>query len=148
MEKYRQVIEQRKLLGRQARVKDYYNLGYLHYVNENYPQTVIVTTEGLQLARLGPTQYLHYLKAMSHYQLALKATTPLPADSSLDETARIQGAALRAQLDAEARKKAVIELRKSIAEFSYLLKHPELSDTAQEWILKCNDLIGRFSAEG
>ncbi|HUU27824.1 MAG TPA: hypothetical protein VM123_08430 [archaeon] len=147
MDKYRQVIAERKSLGRPSRVKDYYNLGYLHYIIEEYPQTATVAGEGLRVVRMGPTQYLHYIKAMSHYQIALKAGTPLPPDSSLDETARVRGAALRAELDIEGRKRAVIELRRSITEFSYLLKNPELQQTAQGWILRCNELIGELGSE-
>jgi len=99
------------------------------------------------MVRMGPTQYLHYLKAMSHYRLALKAATPLPPDTTSNEEARIRGAALRAQLDAEGRRSAVVELRKAIAEFSHLLTNPELEPTAREWILKCNELIEQSATQ-
>lgn len=147
MDKYRQVIEERKRLGRPAMVGEYYGLGYLHYSVGEYPQTAIVTAEGLRMVRIGPTEYLHYLKAMSHYQLGLKAATPLPPDTTSDEEARIRGATLRAQLDIEGRRKSVVELRKAIAEFGHLLKNPELEPTAREWILKCNELIEQTAAQ-
>ena len=146
-DKYRQVIEERKRLGAPAKVSEYYGLGYLHYSAGEYPQTAIVTAEGLRMVRMGPTQYLHYLKAMSHYRLALKAATPLPPDTTSNEEARIRGAALRAQLDAEGRRSAVVELRKAIAEFSHLLTNPELEPTAREWILKCNKLIEQSATQ-
>jgi hypothetical protein len=147
MDKYRQVIEERKRLGRPASVNEYYGLGYLHYSVGEYPQTAIVTAEGLRMVRMGPTQYLHYLKAMAHYQLALKASSPLPADTTSDEEARIRGAALRAKLDAEGRRRAVIEFRKAITEFSHLLKNPDLEPTAREWILKCSELIEQSATQ-
>ena len=146
-DKYRQVIEERKRLNHPAKISEYYGLGYLHYSAGEYLQTAIVTTEGLRMVRIGPTQYLHYLKAMSHYQLAQKAASPLPPDTTSDEEARIRGAALRAQLDVEGRRSAVVELRKAIAEFSHLLKNPELEPTAREWILKCNELIEQSATQ-
>ena len=147
IDKYRQVIEERKRLGRPATVNEYYGLGYLHYSIGEYPQTAIVTAEGLRMVRMGPTQYLHYLKAMAHYQLALKASSPLPADTTSDEQARIRGAAMRARLDAEGRRRAVIEFRKAITEFSQLLNNPDLEPTAREWILKCSELIEQTAAQ-
>jgi len=147
MDKYRQVIEERRSLGSPARVNEYYGLGYLHYSIGEYLQTAIVTAEGVRMVRMGPIQFLHYLKAMAHYQLALDASSPLPPDTTSDEQARIRGATLRAELDAEGRKKAVVEFRKAITEFSYLLKNPDMSSTAREWILKCNDLIEQSAAQ-
>ena len=147
MDKYRQVIEERKQLGRPARVSEYYALGYLHYSAGEYPQTAIVTDEGLRMVRMGPTQYLHYLKAMAHYRIALKASSPLPPDTTSDEQARIKGAELRAKLDVEGRRRAVVEFRKAITEFSHLLKNPDLEATAREWILKCSGLIEQSVAQ-
>jgi len=141
IEKYREVIKERQRLGQPARVNDYYGLGYLHYSIREYPQTAIVTSEGIRMVHMGPTQYLHYLKAMSHYQMAVRASNPLPPDTSADENARVRGEALRAELDMEARKKAQFELRRAVAEFNFLLTNPELEQTAREWILKCNDLM-------
>ncbi|OGG06672.1 MAG: hypothetical protein A3F83_06770 [Candidatus Glassbacteria bacterium RIFCSPLOWO2_12_FULL_58_11] len=148
MDKHRQVIEERKTLGAAARVKDYYNLGYLHYEAGEYPQTAIVTGEGLRMVRIGPTEYLHYLKGMSHYQIALKALNPLPADTTRDEAARIKGATLRAQLDLEGRERAVMELRRAVSEFSYLLNIPSLKSSGQDWILKCENLIRKSAEQG
>lgn len=146
MNKYRQVIDERKRLQRMLRVQDYYNLGYLHYTAGEYPQTAIITGEGLQLVRMGPKQYLHYLKAMSHYQIALRASAPLPADTTSDSTARVRGAQFRAELDNAGRRRAVMELRKAITEFSHLLSSPELAPSAREWILRCNQQIGTLAA--
>jgi hypothetical protein len=145
MDKYRQVIDERLKLKQRLRVQDYYNLGYLHYEQAEYPQTAIVTAEGLRTVRMGPTQYLHYLKAMSHYQIAQRASEPLPADSSADSTARLLGAQMRAELDQEGRRRAVTELRKAITEFGYLLSTPALSEPARDWILRCNEQIGQLS---
>ncbi len=146
-ESWRGLIEERRRLGRPARVRDYYGLGYLHYRQGQYPQTAVVTAEGLQLVRMDPGQYLHYLKAMSHYQLARRALQPLPADTTHDEQARLQGTILRAQLDREAKRRAALELRRSIAEFSHLLDNPELEGTAREWLLKCNDLLAGLDGQ-
>ena len=146
MEKYRQVIEERKRLQRKLRVKDYYNLGYLHYTAGEYPQTAIVTGEGLRMVQMGPKQYLHYLKAMSHYQIAMRASSPLPADTTADSLARTSGALVRAQLDREGHRRAVGELRKAITEFSHLLSTPALESAAQEWILRCNEQIGSLGS--
>ena len=145
MEKYRQVIDERKRLQRMLRVQDYYNLGYLHYTAGEYPQTAIVTGEGLRLVRMGPKQYLHYLKAMSHFQVAARASAPLPADTTADNAARVSGALMRAELDREGRRRAVNELRRAITEFSHLLSSPELGAPAREWILRCNEQIGQLS---
>jgi hypothetical protein len=144
IEKYQEVIKERQRLGEPARVNDYYGLGYLHYSIREYPQTAIVTSEGIRMVHMGPTQYLHYLKAMSHYQMAVKASNPLPPDTSADENARVRGEALRAELDMEGRKKAQFELRRAVAEFNFLLTNPELEQTAREWILKCNDLMTKL----
>ncbi|MEA1997327.1 MAG: hypothetical protein U9N45_06790 [Gemmatimonadota bacterium] len=146
MKKYRQVIAERKRLGKPSRVKDYYNLGLLHYMSGEYPQTAVVTAEGIRMVRLGPTQYLHYLKAMSHYQMALKTNTPLPPDSSPGVKARVQGAALRAELDREGRKKSIMELRKAITEFRHILTNPEIESSAREWIIRCNRMIESLGA--
>jgi hypothetical protein len=146
MEKYRQVIDERKRLQRILRVQDYYNLGYLHYTAGEFPQTAIVTGEGLRLVRMGPKQYLHYLKAMSHYQIAVRASEPLPADTTADSTARVRGAQFRAELDREGRRRAVAELRRAITEFSHMLSSPELEPSAREWILRCNEQIGSLAA--
>ena len=148
MDKHRQVIEERKTLGAAARVKDYYNRGYLHYAAGEYPQTAIVTGEGLRMVRIGPTEYLHYLKGMAHYQIALKALNPLPQDTTRDEAARIKGATLRAQLDLEGRERAVMELRRAVSEFSYLLNIPSLKSSGQDWILKCENLIRKSAEQG
>lgn len=147
MEMYRQVIEERKRLRQMLRAQDYYNLGYMHYSLGEYPQTAVVTAEGLRMVRMGPTQYLHYLKAMSHYQIAMRASTPLPADSTADSAARVRGAQLRAELDREGRRRAVTELRKAITDFSYLLSSPELESIASEWVLRCNEQISTISSE-
>ncbi len=141
MDKYRQLMAEQKRLRRPPRVKDYYNLGYLHYMNQEYPQTAIVTEEGIRMVRIGPVEYLHYLKAMSHFRIAEQAAKPLLPDTSRDESARIAGAVLRAQLDAEGRRQAVTELRRAISEFNYMLDNPELMQTAGEWILKCSNTI-------
>ncbi len=146
MDKYRLVIEERKRLQRMLRVQDYYNLGYLYYTAGEYPQTAIVTGEGLRLVRMGPTQYLHYLKAMSHYQIALRASAPLPADTTADSAARVRGARMRTELDREGSRRAVAELRKAITGFSHLLSSPELEGPAREWILRCNEQIGALTA--
>ncbi|MBN2289774.1 MAG: hypothetical protein JXQ83_10615, partial [Candidatus Glassbacteria bacterium] len=146
MDKYRQVITERKRLKQPSRVRDYYNLGYMHYLSEEYPQTAIVTEEGIRMARLGPVEYLHYLKAMSHYRIAQQAVQPLPADTTADESARLAGATLRAGLDAEGRRQAITELRRAISEFNYLLKNPELQQPAGEWILKCSSMVEQLSA--
>ncbi|MBW7997730.1 MAG: hypothetical protein FVQ81_14380 [Candidatus Glassbacteria bacterium] len=146
MAKYRQILEERKRLKRKLRVRDYYNLGYFHYSLGEYPQTAIVTGEGLRMVRMGPTQYLHYLKAMSHFQIAMRASEPLPADSTADSAARVRGAQLRAELDREGRRRAVNELRKAITDFSHLLSNPELEESAREWVLRCNEQIGQLLA--
>jgi hypothetical protein len=147
IEKSRQIVDERQRLGLSVRVKDYYNLGYAYYQNKQYPQTVLVTTDGLQKVRIGPTEYLHYLKAMSHYQLGMRILQPLPADTSPNAEARAAGAVLRANLDAEGRRRGMVELRRAIDEFGYLLNKPELQPIAKNWILKCNDLTAKADAE-
>ena len=144
-EKYRQLLVEQRRLKRPARARDYYNLGYMHYLNEEYPQTAIVTEEGIRMVRMGPVQYLHYLKAMSHYRIAEQAAKPLPPDTSSDDSARLAGALMRAELDTEGRQQAVTELRRSISEFKQLLDNPELKQSATEWILKCSQLIEQIS---
>ena len=141
MDKYREMIEERKRVGGILRVSDYYNLGFMHYANGEYPQTAIVTAEGLRMVRFGPTQYLHYLKGMSHYQIGLKALNPLPPDSSASAEARVAGEIMRAELDTAARKRAVREFREAITEFGNLLSNPELEPSARQLILECNSLI-------
>jgi len=145
MDKYRQVLAERRRLKQPSRVRDYYNLGYMYYLREEYPQTAVVTEEGIRSVRIGPVEYLHYLKAMSHYRIAQQAAEPLPADTSRDETARTAGALLRAELDAEGRRQAITELRRSISEFSHLLNNPEMEQTAREWINKSSNLIEKLS---
>lgn len=141
VDKGREVIDERRRLGFAERVGDYYNLGYAHYLGNEYRQAVLVTTDGLANVLIGPTEYLHYLKAMSHYRLAQRMLQPLPADTSSTEQARLQGALLRSELDTEARTRAVGELRRSIAEFSHLLNRPELEPVARNWILEINERI-------
>jgi hypothetical protein len=148
MDKYRQLIAERRRLNQPSRVRDYYNLGYMHYLNEEYPQTAIVTGEGIQMVRIGPVEYLHYLKAMSHYRIAEQAAKPLPSDTSTDDSARVAGALLRAELDVEGRRQAINELRRAISEFNYMMKNPELEQTARDWILKCSRMIEQLSESG
>ena len=141
MAAYRQVIEQRRKLALQERVRDYYNLGYLHYGVGEYPQAAIITDEGIKNVKIGPTEYLHYLKALSYFRMAEKGSIPLPADISESDEARIAGETMRANLDREAKRKAVNDLRRAISEFSQLMNNPELQSSATNWILKCNDMI-------
>ena len=145
VDKGREVIDERRRLGRSARVSDYYNLGYAHYLGHEYRQAMLVTTDGLQSVKIGPTEYLHYLKAMSHFRLAERMLQPLPADTSSTESARLRGAILRSELDSDARTRAVGELRRSIAEFSFLLNRPELEPVARGWILELNQKIAEIS---
>jgi len=146
MDKYREIIDERKRMGRSLRVRDYYNLGYLHYLGGEFPQTAIITREGLLMVRIGPTQYLHYLKAMSHYQIGLRALNPLPPDTSATPEARVAGETMRAGLDAAARKRAAMEFRRAIGEFSNLLSNPDLEPSARQWILECNAQLGKAAA--
>ncbi|MCE5269690.1 hypothetical protein LLH00_00210 [bacterium] len=141
VEKSRQVLEEKRRLGLSAQVKDYYNLGWAHYQGHEFRQALLVTADGLQSVKIGPTEYLHYLKAMSHYQLASRLLNPLPADTSSNDGARVKGAVLRSQLDADARRQAVGELRRASEEFSAMLGRPELEPVARGWILKLNDQI-------
>ena len=148
MDKYRQLIAERRRLNQPSRVRDYYNLGYMHYLNKEYPQTAIVTGEGIQMVRIGPVEYLHYLKGMSHYRIAEQATKPLPSATSTDDSARVAGALLRAELDVEGKRQAISELRRAVSEFNYMLKNPELDQTARDWILKCSSMIEQLSESG
>ncbi|MEA2062949.1 MAG: hypothetical protein U9P14_04560 [Gemmatimonadota bacterium] len=148
MEKHRQVMAEKRRLDRPARARDYFNLGYLHYLNQEYPQTAIVTEEGLKMVRIEPTEYLHYLKAMSHFRIAEQAIEPLPADTSGDNAARLAGARLRAELDTEGKKQAINQLRQAIMEFNQLQNNPELKDSANEWILKCSNMIEELMGSG
>ena len=148
MEMYRQLIAERRRLNQPSRVRDYYNLGYMHYLNKEYPQTAIVTGEGIQMVRIGPVEYLHYLKGMSHYRIAEQATKPLPSATSTDDSARVAGALLRAELDVEGKRQAISELRRAVSEFNYMLKNPELDQTARDWILKCSSMIEQLSESG
>jgi hypothetical protein len=145
MDKYRQLLAEQRRFNRPARARDYYNLGYMHYLNKEYPQTAIVTEEGIRMVRMGPVEYLHHLKAMAHYRIAEQAVQPLPPDTSSEDSARLSGALLRAELDAEGRQQAITELRRSISEFKQLLDNPELTQSATEWILKCSQLIEQIS---
>jgi len=141
VEKSRQVLEEKRRLGVSAQVKDYYNLGWAHYQGHEFRQALLVTADGLQSVKIGPTEYLHYLKAMSHYQLAERLLKPLPADTTADEQARVKGAVLRSKLDADARRQAVGEMRRAIEDFSAMLGRPELEPVARGWILRLNDQI-------
>ena len=141
MDAYRKVIDQRRQLAMKERVRDYYNLGYLHYGAGEYPQAAIITDEGIKNVRIGPTEYLHYLKALSYYRMAERGSIPLPADLSESSEARVAGESMRASLDLEAKRKAVNDLRRAISEFTQLLNNPELESSATNWILKCNDMI-------
>jgi len=145
VEKSREILDERRRMGLAARVRDYYNLGWAHYQGNEFRQAVLVTADGIQTIKIGPTEYLHYLKAMSHYQLASRLLKPLPADTSADEQARLRGAVLRSELDANARRQAVYQMRQAIEDFSAMLGRGELEPVARGWILRLNDEIAAAS---